>query len=233
LLAVTHPKFQNQCLFRGSLVELDANRQVAFTDHLDLKPGQHTVRVRTLDVQNSSGRAITRVSNAITIDVPGAPTAQEQALADAISKMKSILTGLPANVPELVAANVAPYKNTVMAFYNPASNPNEAHGPQGVPIYAIPASQRVPWFLEITISFYDSQDEAQHGLELSLRGTQVYPTQKQDLNGVTIYKWDQRGSYRLLFRVATSVVNIETLRPEAKPVADKVFQSLRQVLGTN
>jgi hypothetical protein len=233
--------------FQTFLVELDANGQIGEPDangkmvlfgKLDLKPGKHSVRVETSSgpwgVENSAHQVITLVSNTITVDVPGPPTAQEQALTNAISKMKSVLTDLPANVPELAVANVvAPDKNTVMAFYNPASNPNEAHGPSGVPIDAVRTSQRVTWFLTITIEPYDSEDEAQHGLELSERLTQVSPTQKQDLNGVTIYKWDQSGTYRVLFRVATSVVNIDTSRPEARPIGDKAFQILREVLGTN
>ena len=86
--------------FQEFLVELDANRQAVFTNNLNLKPGQHSVRVRTLDVHDSSGQAITLVSNAITIDIPGVPAAMEkQALVDAVSI--GGWTGLRA-VPKLV-----------------------------------------------------------------------------------------------------------------------------------
>ena len=85
--------------FQEFLVELDSNRQMVFTNHLDLKPGKHSVRVRTLDVQNSSGQAITLVSNAITIDIPDVPAAEQQALIDAVSA--GGWTGLQA-VPKLV-----------------------------------------------------------------------------------------------------------------------------------
>lgn len=86
--------------FQEFLVELDASRQMVFTNHLDLKSGQHSVRVRTLDVQNSSGQAITLVSNVINIDIPDVPAAVEQkALVDAVSA--GGWTGLQA-VPKLV-----------------------------------------------------------------------------------------------------------------------------------
>ena len=185
-------------------------------DKLNLKPGEHTVRVRT--ASGNRGREgvfvggstmITLVSEAITVNVPGPLTAQA---------MEYILRDLP--VPELAVVGVHPNRNGVTAFYNR----------RGEPVVSPTPTSLGSGFVAIDMSSYGSEEEAERGLEAGLFQTPVVPTQTQDLKGLTVYKW---GEQRILFRAGQSVVNIMALKPEAEPVIVKALERLIQVLGRN
>jgi hypothetical protein len=187
------------------LQTLVINRKLVPADKLNLKPGKHTIRVMT--AFGDSGRfgvfvggsaTVALLSNAITIDVPGALTARA---------MEYILRDL--SVPELAVVGVHPNRNGVTAFYNRRGEP------VGSPTPTSPCSS----FVAIDMSSYDSEEETRRGLGSSLNLTQVVPTHKQDLEEVTIYKW---GEQKILFRAGQSVVNIMALKPEAEPVIVKV-----------
>ena len=96
---------------------------------------------------------ITLVSNAITVDVP-----------DMSPMAESILKSLPAHFPELALADVRTHGNGVTALYIPANEPNDG---------------RTPNLMMITISSYDSEEEAQRGVEKGLFTTSAAPSQKE------------------------------------------------------
>jgi hypothetical protein len=144
----------------------------------------------------------------------GSPTPASQTSA----KTENVLRSLPTHVPELALADVRTHRNTAQAFYIPANEPND---------------DRTPNLMLISISSYDSEEEAQRGLEKGLFTTSVVPSQKETIKSVTVYKWNEYGSHRIFFQIGRSVIDISALRPPAEPMIMRVFDSLVQELGTN